>query len=127
MIKLDKDYIRCLLKKAPQRKNASAWCKGVKNYADMLMDNLLDDYCMIFDNQRELEEQMKFFKKILLNGADNWNQYSYGAWHMFMMKKLPRLYAIHQSIAKLKAEKNSQTAGRPGWMSKLEPWFKLKD
>lgn len=77
MIKLDKDYIRCLVEKAPQRKNVSAWDKGVKNYADVLIDNLSDDYCMIFDNQQELDEQIKIFKKILLNGADNWNQYSY--------------------------------------------------
>lgn len=77
MIKLDKDYIRCLIEKAPQRKNVSAWKNGVKNYALYLIDDLPDEYCMIFDNQRELEEQLKLFKKLLLNGADNWQQYSY--------------------------------------------------
>ena len=77
MIKLDKDYIRCLVKKAPQRKNVSAWKNGVKNYALWLIDELPDDYCMIFDNRAELKEQLKIFTKLLLNGADNWWQYSY--------------------------------------------------
>ena len=51
--------------------------KGVKNYALLLIDELPDDYCMIFDNQQELKEQLKIFTKLLLNGADNWQQYSY--------------------------------------------------
>lgn len=78
MIKLDKDYIRCLVKNSPQRKNASAWKNGVKNYADILIDKLPDDYCMIFDNQMGLEKHIKILKKLLLNGAENWRQYSYG-------------------------------------------------
>lgn len=49
MIKLDKDYIRCLVKNAPQRKNVSTWNRGVKNYTIGLIDKLPDDYCMIFD------------------------------------------------------------------------------
>lgn len=77
MISLDKYFISWLLEKAPQRKNVSAWNKGVKNYAIYLIDDLSADYCLIFDNQAELEEQLKFFKKLLLNGAENWRQYSY--------------------------------------------------
>lgn len=78
MIKLDKNYIRCLVENTPQRKNVSAWKNGVKNYALGLIDNLPDDYCMIFDTQAELKEHLKIFIKLLLNGADNWYQYSYG-------------------------------------------------
>lgn len=77
MIKLDKDYIKCLVETAPQRKNVSCWNRGVKFYAIWLIDELPDDYCMIFDNQQKLKEQLKIFKKLLLNGADNWQQYSY--------------------------------------------------
>ena len=77
MMKLDKKQIIELLERVPMRKNCSAWNRGVKNYADILIDNLEDDYCMIFDNQRELEEQFKILKKLLLSGADSWNQYSY--------------------------------------------------
>ena len=51
---------------------------GVKNYAMRLIDNLPDDYCLIFDNQAELEKHFKILKKFLLNGADNWRQFSYG-------------------------------------------------
>lgn len=86
MIKLDKDYIRCLLEHAPQRKNVSAWKNGVKNYAIALIDKLPDDYCMIFTNQRELEEHLKILKKLLLNGAKNWRQYSYGGVHILAIR-----------------------------------------
>lgn len=77
MVQIDKYYIRCLVEKSPQRKNVSNWSKGVKNYAIYLIDDLPDDYCLIFDNQTELKEHLKIFKKLLLNGADNWQQYSY--------------------------------------------------
>lgn len=51
--------------------------RGGKNYDLELIDELPDDYYMIFDNQQELKEQLKIFTKLLLNGADNWQQYSY--------------------------------------------------
>lgn len=76
MIKLDKDYIRCLVETAHQRKNVSCWNRGVKFYALWLIDKLTDDYCMLFDTQAELEKCIKIFKKILLNGDENWYQYS---------------------------------------------------
>lgn len=76
MIKLDKDYIRCLVKTVPQRKNASAWKRGVKFYAIWLIDKLPDDYCIIFETQGELEKHIKNLKKLLLNGAENWYRYS---------------------------------------------------
>lgn len=78
MIKLDKDYIRCLIENAPHRKNVSAWKNGVKNYAIGLIDKLPDDYCMIFATQAELEKHIKILKKLLLNGAKNWYRYSWG-------------------------------------------------
>lgn len=78
MIKIDKDYLRNLVQNAPQRKNVSAWKNGVKNYAIALIDKMPDDYCMIFNNQGELEKHFKILKKLLLNGAENWRRYSYG-------------------------------------------------
>ena len=77
MIKLDKDCIRCLVEKAPQRKNVSAWDRGVKNYAYGIIEELPDDYCFYFDSCTDLEKHFKILKKLLLNGADNWRQYSY--------------------------------------------------
>lgn len=77
MIQLNKLDIAALLEKAPQRKNVSAWKKGVKKYAEALIDDLPDDYYFIFDETAIFEKQFKIFKKILLNGVDNWSQYSY--------------------------------------------------
>lgn len=76
MIDLDNFFISWLVEKAPQRKNVSAWNKGVKNYAMRLIDKLPDDYCLIFDNLTDLEKHIKILKKLLLNGAENWHRYS---------------------------------------------------
>lgn len=37
-----------------------------------------DDYCFYFDSCTDLEKHFKILKKILLNGAENWREYSYG-------------------------------------------------
>ena len=49
----------------------SAWSKGVKEYAYMLLDNIFSysDYKAI-NNCKSLHE-------VLLNGAKNWHQFSY--------------------------------------------------
>lgn len=54
-------------------KAKSAWRKGVKNYAIDLLDELADGFGneYQFDNTVDLENG-------LLNGAINWNDYSYG-------------------------------------------------
>lgn len=49
----------------------SAWDKGIKEYAVMIIENFNDGDFKNVSNRKELE-------KILLNGADTWNQYSYG-------------------------------------------------
>jgi hypothetical protein len=48
------------------RKDRSAWDKGVTEYAIDLLE------------QSEHEEITRYSEKDLLNGAANWNQYSYG-------------------------------------------------
>ena len=54
-------------------KAKSAWRKGVKNYAIDLLDELADGYGneYQFANTVDLENS-------LLNGAENWDDYSYG-------------------------------------------------
>lgn len=47
----------------------SAWHKGVKKYALELAKSLVENYS---------NEDIKHLKKALLNGAKNWQQYSYG-------------------------------------------------
>ena len=52
----------------------SAWKRGVKEYADELLDNVEDmagSYEMLPINEKELVEWM-------LNGAMSWEEYSYG-------------------------------------------------
>lgn len=63
--------------KVEQTKTRSAWSKGVKNYAEWLIDDLRDGVnggwidADSFSNRRLLE-------KAMLNGAESWNQYSEG-------------------------------------------------
>ena len=58
--------------KAIENENArSAWDKGVKDYAVMMIENFSDDDFKNVSNRNEL-------KKILLNGAETWHEYSYG-------------------------------------------------
>lgn len=57
-----------LLNVIENMKARSAWDRGVKEYAFELVEGL------------EVEEipDVKELKKILLNGAENWNRYSWG-------------------------------------------------
>ena len=48
----------------------SAWGKGVKWYALYLIEQL-EDYTKVVPNRAEIES-------VLLNGADDWEQFSYG-------------------------------------------------
>lgn len=58
-----------LLTAIENTKTRSAWARGVKEYAVELVENLeVED---IPDCRRDLE-------KILLNGAESWEQYSWG-------------------------------------------------
>lgn len=54
-------------------KNRSAWSRGVNAYADDMLDDLLDWYPEIVENGTRSDVE-----KALLNGAENWNQYSWG-------------------------------------------------
>ena len=60
------------LKNLKAVKCRSAWSKGVKEYAYMLLDNIFmhSDYKAITD--------CKSLHKELLNGAKNWHQFSWG-------------------------------------------------
>ena len=63
--------LRMLVEEIPNR---SAWKKGVKEYADALLNNLEEkaqSYERLPKNGRELEEW-------ILNGAISWEDYSYG-------------------------------------------------
>lgn len=59
-----------LLKRIEETKTRSAWDRGVKEYATELIDYL--------DNNFIEELNSINCEKMLLNGASNWSQYSWG-------------------------------------------------
>ena len=61
-------------KRLSERRDRSAWDKGVTLYAFDLLDNL--NYA-ITDNNRDPESRTEA-KKWMLNGARDWQQFSYG-------------------------------------------------
>lgn len=58
-----------LLNKLNERTDRSAWSKAVTLYAYELVESL---------EVEELPEDFEEFKTLMLNGADDWNQYSWG-------------------------------------------------
>jgi hypothetical protein len=60
---------KLIIEKLENIKNVSAWNKAINDYCFELLENVEneDDFC----NKNMLE-------KAMLNGADNWTQYSYG-------------------------------------------------
>lgn len=65
MYTINKQALTAAVSATPAR---SAWNKGVRAYALDLIDNL----------ERDTYTDYKDIITALLNGADNWNQYSYG-------------------------------------------------
>ena len=66
-------YTKELRKLVAEFSNRSAWKKGVKKYADELLDNLEEEAQIngrLPKNEKELKEWM-------LNGAMDWEDYSY--------------------------------------------------
>lgn len=60
--------INTIKKELKNRNDRSAWNKGVTGYALELLDSL----------EREEYENKTELKKALLNGAENWKDYSWG-------------------------------------------------
>lgn len=59
------------------RKARSAWDKGVKAYALELIETLAEGIERGYIDPEGLENK-NLLNKVLLNGADSWEQYSYG-------------------------------------------------
>ena len=56
----------------------SAWMKGVKTYALELIDSVAENYVEYCVNEAIKDRDVKEFERYMLNGADNWKQYSEG-------------------------------------------------
>ena len=67
-------YTKELRKLVAEFPNTSAWKRGVKEYADELLDNL-EEKSQYYER---LPKDEKELKEWLLNGAMDWEDYSYG-------------------------------------------------
>ena len=59
------------------QKTRSAWTRGVKAYALELIDELEEAISHGYFDESDLESP-KLLERQLLNGASNWNEYSWG-------------------------------------------------
>jgi len=71
----DKDILKKIRKALTNRKDRSAWNKGVTVYALELLDELQE---RVDRGWFEDLRNYKLTKESLLNGAENWNEYSWG-------------------------------------------------
>lgn len=55
----------------------SAWSKGVAQYADELIERFINDLEDGYFNPDDLQSS-KLIENALLNGAENWTEYSWG-------------------------------------------------
>lgn len=69
------EAIRILREKLAEQPARSAWGKGVKEYADELLETFAETV-EYYDKRGE--ESPTFCRETLLNGADDWAQYSWG-------------------------------------------------
>lgn len=63
--------IKAIKRELKKEKGASCWARGVLTYAAELLDDLY-----YLEESEELNYNTA--EKVLLNGADNWKQYSWG-------------------------------------------------
>ena len=68
--------VKELVKELENKKNRSAWDKGVNVYAIELVEELQEH--LNYYNLTEVPTDTKELEKMLLNGASNWSQYSWG-------------------------------------------------
>ena len=74
-MKATKNNINAVANRIENTSARSAWAKGVKVYAEMLVEKL----CEIVDyNERNGIAASDISEELLLNGATDWKAYSYG-------------------------------------------------
>ena len=71
------NIFEAIRKEAESRKTRSAWSKGVNLYAQELIDGLEEAVEGGYFDIDDLEAP-KMVEKALLNGADDWKQFSWG-------------------------------------------------
>lgn len=64
------------LKRVNAKHNRSAWDRGVNQYSEIMLDDIIDS--MEWYKEEFDEMNTKLLKIRALNGASDWNQYSWG-------------------------------------------------
>ena len=94
---------------AIENENArSAWRKGVKEYAVMMLENFTDGD---FENVSTRKE----IKEILLNGAKTWHEYSYGGCALIYDTDIAKTLCTPSEL-KLKKGGELQPNSRENWL-----------
>jgi hypothetical protein len=87
-----KEFVKLCTAELETDKPRSAWSRGVQNYTAELFDNVLN-----FWNDYAGEKlNYKDFEKLMLNGADNWDQYSNGGTLCYNQDIAERLFTPSQ-------------------------------
>ena len=79
-------------------KARSAWNKGVKLYAE----ELLESYREICEYEKETAVNSRLFEKALLNGASDWDQYSWGGCSLIYDREIAERLCTPSELKKKK-------------------------
>lgn len=98
-----------LIKRIEATPARSAWAKGVKDYAVMIIERL---------EMTEITPE-DIANKVLLNGAENWGQYSYGGCALIYDKDIAESLCTPSELRKVTRKDGTirQNAnGRENWL-----------
>ena len=104
-------YTKELRKLVAEFPNTSAWKRGVKEYADELLDNLEEKaqyYERLPRNEKELKEW-------LLNGAMDWAEYSYGGCSLIYDSQIAERLCTPSELKKKEGGRLAPNK-REGWL-----------
>ena len=99
----------------------SAWSKGVKEYAYMLLDNIFND------SDYESIINFKSLHKALLNGAPNWKRFSYGCCALVTNEDIAKTLCNPSELKNVKTVCSVLIKRKHGQMYKQEHCFRRKD
>lgn len=86
-----------MIKKIDQMKVSSAWERGVRDYALELLQKLIDDF---------EEEIPPLTEKLLLNGCNDWKEYSYSGNSLIYNRDIALRLCTPSEFKKTKEGKN---------------------
>ena len=87
--------IKELINKLQNLKDRSKWGKGVTNYSIMILEKIQDDHDQINDSIT-----FKDLELLLLNGAKNWDRYSWGGNALIYNEDIARMLSTPSELKK---------------------------